>query len=66
MTNARAAEYLQGLFGLEGLNAVVIGGEGVLGGSFCETLAAAGAYTVVAGINAENGETCVKRIRDAG
>ncbi len=32
------ADYLQELFGLDGLTAVVIGGTGVLGGAFCDAL----------------------------
>lgn len=61
-----SSDYLQKLFGLDGKTAVVIGGTGVLGGSFCEALAGAGAHTVVVGRNAENGQACVDRITAAG
>ncbi len=49
------ARYLTQLFGLSGKTAVVIGGTGVLGGAFVDALAAAGAYVVVVGRNAERG-----------
>lgn len=61
-----SSAYLQNLFGLDGKTAVVIGGTGVLGGSFCEALAGAGAHTVVVGRNPENGQACVDRIAAAG
>ena len=61
-----SAEYLQGLFGLDGLTAVVIGGTGVLGGAFCDALAAAGAHVVVAGRNAERGAARAEAISLAG
>lgn len=61
-----AGNYLDQLFGLKGLTAVVIGGTGVLGGGFAETLAAAGADVIVVGRNAENGNACVDRITTAG
>ncbi len=58
--------YLKQLFGLDGLNAAVIGGTGVLGGAFAETLAAAGAHVFVVGRSQERGEQAVKRIEAAG
>jgi NAD(P)-dependent dehydrogenase (short-subunit alcohol dehydrogenase family) len=61
-----SSEFLKNLFGLDGKTAVVIGGTGVLGGSFCEALAGAGAHTLVVGRNAENGKACVDRISAAG
>ncbi|MBT4021692.1 SDR family NAD(P)-dependent oxidoreductase, partial [Candidatus Peribacteria bacterium] len=61
-----SAQFVHGLFGLDGLTAVVIGGEGVLGGAIAEGLANAGAHAVVAGINQENGDACVERISQAG
>lgn len=64
MTNP--AEYLQQLFGLSGKNAVVVGGTGVLGGAFCEALAAAGAHVFVVGRSEERGNARVQRIADAG
>jgi len=60
------AEYLMHLFSLQNKTAVVIGGTGVLGGSFCQTLAAAGAHVVVVGRNAERGGACVATIEEAG
>ena len=57
-----SSTYLQSLFGLEGLTAVVIGGTGVLGGAFSDALAAAGAHTVVVGRNREQGEQRVQAI----
>jgi NAD(P)-dependent dehydrogenase (short-subunit alcohol dehydrogenase family) len=59
-------DYLHDLFALDGLTAVVIGGTGVLGGSFCETLARAGAHAYVVGRKRPNGEACVERIAAAG
>jgi NAD(P)-dependent dehydrogenase (short-subunit alcohol dehydrogenase family) len=50
-----SASYLQQLFGLDGLTAVVIGGTGTLGGAFCDALAQAGAYTFVVGRNKDHG-----------
>ncbi|MDA0285629.1 MAG: SDR family NAD(P)-dependent oxidoreductase [Planctomycetota bacterium] len=65
-----SANYLHGLFGLDGLTAVVIGGTGVLGGAFCDALGGAGAHVVVVGrtlkTDAETGKTVVDRIVDAG
>ena len=61
-----SAEYLQGLFGLDGLTAVVIGGTGVLGGAFCDALGAAGAHVVVAGRSVERGGERVELIIAAG
>jgi NAD(P)-dependent dehydrogenase (short-subunit alcohol dehydrogenase family) len=61
-----AATYLQRLFGLDGLTAVVIGGTGTLGGAFCDALAQAGAYTFVVGRNREHGVERVARIAELG
>jgi len=61
-----SAEYLSKLFGLDGLNAVVVGGTGVLGGAFSDCLGAAGAHVIVAGRNQENGNAAVKRIEKGG
>ncbi|MBM4077208.1 MAG: gluconate 5-dehydrogenase, partial [Planctomycetes bacterium] len=33
-----SSEYLRKLFALDGLNAIVIGGTGTLGGAFCDAL----------------------------
>lgn len=49
------------LFGLGGLRAVVVGGTGVLGGRFVETLAGAGAEVVVMGRSADRGAAAVAR-----
>ena len=60
------SEYLQRLFGLDGLTATVIGATGVLGGAIAETLARAGAHCVVVGQNEERGNACVERICQGG
>lgn len=54
------------LFRLDGDRAVVVGGTGVLGGRFCEVLAAAGAEVIVAGRSEERGAAAVARIDKAG
>ena len=54
MSEASAA-FLDGLFGLSGKTAVVIGGTGVLGGAIAEGLAKAGAFVMVAGRGADRG-----------
>ena len=59
-------DYLDKLFGLSGQTAIVVGGTGVLGGALADGLAAAGAFVVVAGRNAERGEARVSAIREAG
>ena len=61
-----SAEYVNSLFGLKGLGAVVVGATGTLGGVFAEGLAKAGANVVVAGRNADRGEARVARIRESG
>lgn len=61
-----SGKYLQDLFGLDGLTAVVIGGTGTLGGSFCDALAAAGAHVLVAGRNEQHGQERVRSIRERG
>lgn len=61
-----SAEYLKNMFGLDGLTAVVVGGTGTLGGSFCDALASAGAHVVVVGRNDEHGNARVDSIRKAG
>jgi NAD(P)-dependent dehydrogenase (short-subunit alcohol dehydrogenase family) len=55
------SDYLEGLFGLSGKTAVVIGGAGVLGGGLCAGLAQAGAHVVVANLT-EDG--CKKRVEE--
>lgn len=61
-----SATFLDGLFGLTGKTAVVIGGTGVLGGAIAEGLAKAGAFVVVAGRGADRGEARVAAIQAAG
>ena len=58
--------FLEGLFGLDGQTAVVIGGTGVLGGAICEGLAKAGASVVVSGRSEERGQQRVSGIVSAG
>ena len=65
MSEASAA-FLDGLFGLSGKTAVVIGGTGVLGGAIAEGLAKAGAFVMVAGRGADRGEARVAAIQAAG
>jgi NAD(P)-dependent dehydrogenase (short-subunit alcohol dehydrogenase family) len=57
---------MQDLFQLDGEIAVVVGGEGVLGGALSEALAAAGAKVAVVGINTENGAKRVESITGKG
>ena len=58
--------YVDGLFGLSGQVAVVIGGTGVLGGALAEGLARAGALVVVAGRGADKGAARVAAIEALG
>ena len=60
------AGYLQQLFGLDGLTAVVIGGTGTLGCAIAQTLGSAGAHVVIVGLNADAGSCNVKMIQDGG
>ena len=62
MSNA----FLDNLFSLKGRTAVVVGGTGVLGGALAEGLAKAGAFVIVAGRGADQGEARVEAIRAAG
>lgn len=64
-TNDNAA-YLNKLFGLNGLTAVVVGGTGVLGGAISQSLGSAGAHVIVVGRNAEHGRSCVTAIETSG
>ena len=66
MSASPSATYLQSLFGLEGLTAVVIGGTGTLGGSFCEALAGAGAHVLVVGRDEVDGNARVASIQNTG
>ena len=61
-----AGDYLSEMFGLKGLTAVVIGGTGTLGGSFCDALAGAGAHVLVVGRNDEHGNERVRLISERG
>ena len=61
-----AGDFLHELFGLDGLTAVVIGGTGTLGGSFCDALAGAGAHVLVVGRNDEHGNERVRAIQERG
>jgi NAD(P)-dependent dehydrogenase (short-subunit alcohol dehydrogenase family) len=66
MTTPAVSSYLVNQFGLSGLNAVVIGGTGVLGAAMARALGAAGANVVIAGRDAGNAESTVAEIRDLG
>lgn len=61
-----SAAYLESLFGLSGKTAVVIGGNGVLGGALGEGIARAGAFVVLAGRDAARGEERAAAIRQTG
>jgi NAD(P)-dependent dehydrogenase (short-subunit alcohol dehydrogenase family) len=58
--------FLQGLFGLNGRVAVIIGGTGELCGAIAEGLASAGAEVVLVGRSAEKANARLKRIAEAG
>ena len=59
-------DYLAELFGLQGRTAVVLGGEGVLGGAVATGLARAGARIEIAGIQLEHGRARVAEIEALG
>ena len=59
------APLVEQLFSLDSHVAVVIGGTGVLGGSFCDAVAGAGARVVVAGRSEARGEERVGAIEAA-
>lgn len=61
-----AADYLASLFDLTGKTAVVIGGEGVLGGTIATGLALAGCRVLVAGIHVDHAQARVEAIRNVG
>jgi NAD(P)-dependent dehydrogenase (short-subunit alcohol dehydrogenase family) len=58
--------YLESLFGLSGQTAVVIGGAGALGSSFCRGLAAAGAHVVIAGRDEDRAQELVAELETDG
>jgi NAD(P)-dependent dehydrogenase (short-subunit alcohol dehydrogenase family) len=62
----RASQYVSSLFELTGKTAVVIGGNGTLGGALCDALAGAGAHVIVVGRNAETCRAAASRIQQAG
>lgn len=66
MNSGKSQTYLQSLFGLGGLTAVVIGGTGTLGGAFCDALAGAGAHVLVVGRDEVDGNARVTTIQNAG
>jgi len=61
-----ATQYVSSLFELTGKTAVVVGGNGTLGGAFCDALAGAGAHVVVVGRNADTGHAAVAKIQRGG
>ena len=58
--------FLEGVFGLAGRVAVVVGGTGELRGAMAEGLAAAGAQVVLAGRSAEKAKGRLQKIEAAG
>jgi NAD(P)-dependent dehydrogenase (short-subunit alcohol dehydrogenase family) len=58
--------YIADLFGLTGKTAVVMGGEGVLGGAVATGLARAGVRVLIAGIHVDNGRQRIEEIRALG
>ncbi len=60
------ADFMQNLFNLAGKVAIVTGGAGALGETFCEALAAYGADIVVTGRTKETLEAAVKKIEKYG
>jgi len=61
-----AASYLEELFGLDGMTAVVIGGAGVLGGALCRGLTRAGARVIVGDLMDEPCQTRIKELNELG
>jgi len=61
-----STEYLNSLFTLQGLVAVVIGGTGELCGAMAEGLASAGAEVVLVGRNVDKAQVRLDRIAAAG
>lgn len=57
------ASYLESLFSLNGQTAVVVGGAGVLGSTFCHGLASAGAHVVIAGRDEDRGNELVAALQ---
>ena len=58
--------FLKGMFGLEGQNAIVIGGAGVLGGALCRGLVQAGAHVMVADITDQGCQERVDELKQLG
>ena len=58
--------FTEELFGLTGLRAAVVGGTGVLGSRFAETLSRAGAEVIVLGRSHEAGVQVVSKIKQRG
>src|SRR5690554_3923443 len=59
-------DYVRNMFNLEGKVAIVTGGAGALGETFCEALAASGADIVVTGRTQQTLEEAVKKIEKYG
>ncbi len=59
-------DFLKGMFGLEGQNAIVIGGAGVLGGALCRGLVQAGAHVLVADITEGGCQERVDELKQLG
>ena len=61
-----SAEYLKGLFGMDGEVAVIIGGAGELGGALSAGLGQAGAHIVVADMGDDACKSRVEKLHGAG
>ena len=62
----QSAEYLKGLFGMDGEVAVVIGGSGELGGALAAGLGQVGAHAVIADIGDEPCKQRVEKLKSIG
>jgi len=61
-----SAEYLKGLFGMDGEVAVIIGGAGELGGALSAGLGQAGAHIVVADMSEDACKSRVEKLQNIG
>jgi NAD(P)-dependent dehydrogenase (short-subunit alcohol dehydrogenase family) len=61
-----SSSYIEGMFGLTGQTAVVIGGAGVLGGALCAGLVRAGAHVIVGDLTDEGCQARVNALQGIG